>query len=31
MLDGHSTIKAVQFLVEPEPDYRNRTPGELPY
>ena len=29
MLDGHLTIKARQFHVLPEPDYRNCTPGGL--
>lgn len=31
MLDGHSTIKAVQFVNEPEPDYRDCSPEDLPY
>jgi hypothetical protein len=29
MLDGHLTIKARQFSVLPEPDYRNCLPGDL--
>jgi hypothetical protein len=31
ILDGHLTIKAVRFVSEPEPDYRDCAPGELPY
>ena len=31
ILDGHSTIRAVQFVVEPEPDYRDCSPEDLPY
>ena len=31
ILDGHATIKAVQFVHEPEPDYRNCSPEDLPY
>jgi len=31
VLDGRSTITAVRFEEDPEPDYRNSTPGELPY
>jgi len=31
VLDGRSTIAAVRFEQDPEPDYRNSTPGELPY
>jgi len=31
LLDGHSTISAVQFQVLPEPDYRNCLPEDLPY
>ena len=31
VLDGRSTITAVRFEVDPEPDYRNCTPGELSY
>lgn len=31
ILEGRSTIKAVQFVIEPEPDYRNCSPGDLPY
>ena len=30
ILDGHSTIRAVQFTVQPEPDYRDCMPDELP-
>jgi hypothetical protein len=31
MLDRRSTISAVQFDVQPEPDYRNCSPTDLPY
>ena len=31
IIDGHATIKAVQFLDEPEPDYRDCSPEDLPY
>lgn len=31
ILDGHSTIKAVRFIDEPEPDFRNCSPEDLPY
>ena len=31
ILDGHSTIRAVRFGVDPEPDYRNCKPEDLPY
>jgi hypothetical protein len=31
LLDGHETIKAKRFAVQPEPDYRNCRPEELPY
>ena len=31
ILEGRSTVKAVQFKIEPEPDYRNCSPGDLPY
>jgi hypothetical protein len=31
MLEGRSTIAAVQFEFQPEPDYRNCRPMELPY
>ena len=31
LLEGRSTINAVQFLVQPEPDYRNCSPEDLPY
>jgi len=31
LLDGRSSILAVQFEVQPEPDHRNCTPEELPY
>ena len=27
---GHPTIKAVRFVIDPEPDYRNRSPEDLP-
>lgn len=31
ILNGHSTITAVQFVDEPEPDYRDCSPEDLPY
>jgi hypothetical protein len=31
LLDGDATIKAVQFEVQPDPDFRNCSPGDLPY
>ena len=31
LLHGETTIRAVQFDVDPEPDYRNCDPDELPY
>jgi hypothetical protein len=31
ILDGHTTIKAVRFVDEPEPDYRDCAPDDLPY
>lgn len=31
ILDGRSTISAVQFHVPPEPDFRNCSPRDLPY
>jgi hypothetical protein len=31
MLEGRSTISAVQFVAEPEPDYRDCAPEDLPY
>lgn len=31
LLEGHRTIRAVQFEVDPEPDYRNCRPRDLPY
>ena len=31
ILEGHSTIKAVQFVDEPEPDFRDCSPEDLPY
>jgi hypothetical protein len=31
ILDGHSTIKAVRFVSDPEPDYRNCSLEDLPY
>jgi hypothetical protein len=31
LLDGRATIAAVQFEAEPEPDYRNCLPTDLPY
>jgi len=31
LLEGRSTIPAVQFEFQPEPDYRNCRPMDLPY
>ncbi len=31
ILDGRETIDAVQFTVQPEPDYTNCDPAKLPY
>ncbi len=31
LLDGREHIAAVRFVVQPEPDYRNCVPDELPY
>jgi hypothetical protein len=31
ILDGHSTIEAVQFDMDLEPDYRDCDPDDLPY
>jgi hypothetical protein len=31
LLEGHQTIRAVQFDVDPEPDYRDCQPRDLPY
>lgn len=31
ILEGHSTIKAVRFITDPEPDYRDCSPEDLPY
>jgi hypothetical protein len=31
ILEGRRTIRAVQFDVDPEPDYRNCRPRDLPY
>ena len=31
LLEGQVTIKAVQFIDEPEPDYRDCSPEDLPY
>jgi hypothetical protein len=31
LLEGHPSIRAVQFAVHPEPDYRNCRPEDLPY
>ncbi|HKD93794.1 MAG TPA: hypothetical protein VKB43_03700 [Gaiellaceae bacterium] len=31
LLEGHTTISAVQFDVHPDPDFRNCQPDELPY
>jgi hypothetical protein len=31
LLEGHATISAVQFDVQPDPDFRDCQPDELPY
>lgn len=31
ILEGRPTIRAIRFVVDPEPDYRNCVPGDLPY
>jgi hypothetical protein len=31
ILDGRATIRAVQFDVQPEPDFRDCSPTDLPY
>jgi hypothetical protein len=31
LLEGRSTVPAVQFLEQPEPDHRNIRPEDLPY
>ena len=31
ILEGNPTIKAVRFVTDPEPDYRNCSPENLPY
>jgi hypothetical protein len=31
VLDGRTTIRAVRFVVDPEPDHRNCLPDDLPY
>lgn len=31
ILEGHSTIRAVRFEHEPEPDFRDCSPDDLPY
>lgn len=31
ILEGRPTVRAVRFEVDPEPDYRNCAPGDLPY
>jgi len=31
LLKGHKSIQAVQFAEDPEPDYQNVDPGDLPY
>ena len=31
MLEGHPTIKAVQFVDEPGPDFRDCSPEDVPY
>jgi hypothetical protein len=31
MLEGRTTVRAVQFETQPDPDYRNCRPEDLPY
>ena len=31
ILDGQTSIRVVRFVAEPEPDYRNCSPHDLPY
>jgi hypothetical protein len=31
ILDGRTSIEAVRFVVEPQPDYRDCSPHDLPY
>lgn len=31
LLEGTPTLLAVQFVVQPDPDFRNIQPGDLPY
>ena len=31
LLDGHASIRAVQFKVQPDPDFKNCSPDDLPY
>lgn len=31
LLEAHTSIRAVRFAVDPEPDYRNCRPEDLPY
>ncbi|MHB8430586.1 MAG: hypothetical protein ACYDDZ_08685 [Acidimicrobiales bacterium] len=31
LLEGRSTIRAVRFETQPEPDFRDCSPGDLPY
>jgi hypothetical protein len=31
LLEGRTTIRAVQFATDPEPDFRNCVPEDLPY
>lgn len=31
VLEGRPTVRAVRFTVDPQPDYRNCTPEDLPY
>jgi hypothetical protein len=31
LLEGRTTIPAVRFSTDPEPDYRNCRPADLPY
>lgn len=30
ILEGRSTVRAVQFEIDPEPDFRNCSPADLP-
>jgi hypothetical protein len=31
LLEGRSSVTAVQFVEQPEPDHRNVQPADLPY